>query len=397
MAARCGASRPAGRGAVPPLLFGGFAVASIGGPLALTALFVPAVAGDAPGLSTVIGIALFTAPLAIWTGYSRRVASGGGLAAFVESASTRPLALVQAGIWTVSYFLYLPYTVTYVVYDVLGVVFPGIASARPALELLLPVGIVATVLAPLAALLRAILVFAVAQLGLVLALGGLTLANAGLPRESFTEGVALDPSVRAGAAVGLLFVCASLPVFLGGEVEGGGRTVRLALPIAFGLVAGYVLLAVLPLAGVPDELREASLPGVAIAQAYGGRAFAVTIGLAAAASVTTLIVAEYLALSRLVHWASGIAVRRALLVIAVPFVAADAISLIDPDRFYDDLLRPSLAALFLAQAIVVALYPWFLRRGRERIAPAAVAITLVATGLMAWGFYTVVAGSGAAT
>jgi hypothetical protein len=387
----------AGRETVPPLLFGGFTVSAIGGPLALAALFVPGAAGNAPALSTLIGIALFTAPLAIWVGYSRRVASPGGLAAFVESASSRPLALVQAGIWTVSYFLYLPYTVTYVVYDVLAVVFPGIAPARAALELVLPLGVVAAVLAPFGALLRVVFAFAIVQLGLVLALAGLMLANVGLPHETFTEGAAIDPSSRAGAAVGLLFVCASLPIFLGGEVAGGGRTVRLALPIGFGLVAGYLLLAMLPLGGVPDELRDASLPGVAIAQAYAGRGFAITIGLAAAASVTILIVAEYLALSRLVHWASGVSVRRALVWIAVPFVAADAISLIDPDRFYDDLLKPSLAALFLAQAIVVALYPWFLRRGRERIPVPAVLVTLVATGLMAWGFYTVVAGSGAAT
>jgi len=387
----------AGRGTVPPLLFGGFTVSAIGGPLALAALFAPAAAGDAPALSTLIGVALFTAPLAIWVGYSRRVASAGGLAAFVESASSRPLALVQAGIWTVSYFLYLPYTVTYVVYDVLAVVFPGIAPERSALELLLPLGIVAAVLAPLGALLRVVFAFAIVQLGLVLALAGLMLANVGLPHATLTEGAALDPSSRAGAAVGLLFVCASLPIFLGGEVAGGGRTVRLALPIAFGLVAGYLLLAMLPLGGVPDELRDAPLPGVAIAQEYAGRGFAIMIGLAAAASVTVLIIAEYIALSRLVHWASGVSVRRALVWIAVPFVAADAISLIDPDRFYDDLLRPSLAALFLAQAIVVALYPWFLRRGRERIPVPALVVTLVATGLMVWGFYTVVAGSGAAT
>src|SRR5262249_10331372 len=40
----------------------------------------------------------------------------------------------------------------------------------------------------------------------------------------------------------------------------------------------------------------------------------------------------------------GIRVRTALIGVAIPFVALDAISLIDPDRFYEDALRPSLAA-----------------------------------------------------
>ena len=44
--------------------------------------------------------------------YQREIASDGGLYAFIERAAGRRVALVQGGIWTISYFLYLAYTVT---------------------------------------------------------------------------------------------------------------------------------------------------------------------------------------------------------------------------------------------------------------------------------------------
>src|SRR5919198_514497 len=103
---------------LPRLLFFGAAVASIGG------------------------------PLAVWLAYSERVVSAGGLAAFVEAAAGRTAARAQALVWTVSYFLYLPYTITYVVYDVLPGVFPGLGAYRSSLELALPAAIFALVLAP---------------------------------------------------------------------------------------------------------------------------------------------------------------------------------------------------------------------------------------------------------
>jgi hypothetical protein len=382
------------RASVPPLLFSGFAVACIGGPLALAALYVPGAAGEAAALTTLAGAFVFAVPVAIWLRYSERVVSAGGLAAFVEAAAGRRAALVQGWIWTISYFLYLPYTVTYVVYDVLAKVFPGLAPWRPALELVLPLAIVALVLLPLAALLAGVLAVSAVQLLLVLALGAAALTHAGVAATAFTSPGGFDPAARATAGVGLLFVCASLPLFLGAEARGGARTVRASLAAAYVLVATYVFFAALPLAGVPAHLRTAELPGVEIAQAYSGRALAVAVGVAAAASVTALIVAEYLALSRLLHYLHGVPIRRALAAIAVPFVAADALSLIDPDRFYDDLLQPSLAALFLSQLVVVALYPLFRRRVSERVGPATLAASLVASALMGWGFYVAVTSGG---
>src|SRR5690242_2249653 len=134
---------------IPPWLLFGFALAS-NAPLAVMSLFPAAAfqAMPAAGLTALLAIVTFAFPLLVWYRYSEEIVSAGGLFAFVEAAVGRPLALVQAGIWTVSYFLYLPYTVTEVVYDQLPVVFPGITPARPALELVLPLAIIGIALLP---------------------------------------------------------------------------------------------------------------------------------------------------------------------------------------------------------------------------------------------------------
>ncbi|MGZ4354699.1 MAG: hypothetical protein ACXVZ4_14285 [Gaiellaceae bacterium] len=380
-----GAASPA----IPVPLFAGFAVAAIGGPLALPSL-LPGVAGDAvssSGLVVVLALALFVAPLAIWLSFSRRVVSPGGLSAFVDAAAGRRAALAQGWIWALSYFLYLPFTVTFVVYDVLAPVFPGIEPYRAALELLLPVAVVAAVLAPLRWCLAGLGVLAAAQLVLLVVLAVVELSHTGGVQGSFRVHEGARTTARAAAGVSLLFICASLPLYLGAEVVGGSRTVRRWIAAAVAIVGAGFLLAAAPLALVPQKLLDAAVPGAAIAQAYSGRGLAVAVGLLTAASALALIVAEYLALARLLHWLHGPPVRTVLLWIAVPFLLADAISLVDPGRFYDDLLKVSLGALFVSQLIVFAVYPRF-RRGALAIAGAA-----VASGLAAWGLYTLVAGT----
>jgi hypothetical protein len=137
---------------------------------------------------------------------------------------------------------------------------------------------------------------------------------------------------------------------------------------------------------VPEPLQDAAVPGAAIARAYGGRGLEVAIGLLTVGGTLALIVAEYLALGRLVHWLHGPPVRTVLAWIAVPFVGADAISLIDPERFYNDLIKPSLGALFVSQLAVFVLFPRF-RRG-----PLALGTAAVASGLVVWALYTLFAG-----
>ena len=374
------ASRP-----VSASLFVGFSVASIGGPIALLS-FLPGTAGDglnSAGLVVVLALAVFAVPLAIWLAYSQRVVSPGGLSAFVEAAAGRRAALAHGWIWTLAYFLYLPYTVTFVVYDLLPPVFPGLHPYRAALELLLPAALVGFALAPVRMVLAALGLLAAAQLVAMLVLAGFEFAHASAP---FASRPSLDQTGRATGSTALLFVCASLPLYLGAELRGGGRTLRRGLLIAVALVGAVFFVAALPLAGVPGPLRNAAVPGAAIAQAYAGRGLAVTVGLLTAAGTLALIVAEYLALARLLHWLHGPPVRSVLVWLAVPFLGADAISLVDPQRFYDDLLKPSLGALFVSQLFVFLVFPRF-RRGALSLAAAA-----VASGLATWGLYTLLAG-----
>jgi len=82
-----------------------------------------------------------------------------------------------------------------------------------------------------------------------------------------------------------------------------------------------------------------------------------------------------------------VSVPAAARVIAALFVAGDALSLLSPERFYRDLLTPSLVALYLSQAIVFLAYLRF--RGR----PSALdwVAVAVATGLAVFGLEVVIA------
>ncbi|HJQ50844.1 MAG TPA: hypothetical protein VJ838_10055 [Gaiellaceae bacterium] len=372
---------------LPPLLFVGFAIASIGGPLALPN-FLPGTAGDegieSAGLVVLLALAVFTAPLVLWLVYSRRVVSPGGLAAFVEAAAGRRAALVHGWIWAFAYFLYLPYTITFVVYDVLTPVFPGLHPYRWVLELVLPVAIVLLVLAPVRLALAALVVVGLAQLVLMLVLGGVTLGH--VPVRLAHE-PSLEPIGRGVGGTALLFICASLPLYLGAEVRGGSRTVRRGLAAAVAVVGICFFVAALPLATVPGALRDFPVPAATIAKYYSGRPLEVAVTLGIAAGTLALIVAEYLALGRLLHWLHGFDLRRVLVWIAGPFVIADVISLINPEQFYDRLLKPSLGALFVSQLIVFVVFPLF-RRGVRWLPLVA-----VASALAVWGFYTLVSGS----
>jgi amino acid transporter len=374
-------------GGFSPLLFVGFAIASIGGPLAL-ANFLPGTAGDeaigSAGLVVALAVAVFAAPLTLWLVYSRRVVSPGGLTAFVDAAAGRPAALVHGWIWSLAYFLYLPYTITFVVYDVLPPVFPGIVPYRWVLELFFPVAIVVLVLAPLRLALVSLLVVGLAQLVLLLVLGGVTLAN--VPAR-FAAAPEADPTARAVAGTALLFICSSLPLYLGAEVRGRSRTVRRGLVFAVAVVGLCFFVVALGMSTVPRVLLEFPVPAAAIAKYYSGRSLEVAVALGIAVGTLALIVAEYLALGRLLHWLHGLPLRRVLLWIAVPFIAADVISLVNPEEFYDKLLKPSLGALFISQLIVFLVFPLF-QRGLRWLPLVA-----IASGLAGWGFYILVSGS----
>ena len=137
------------------------------------------------GLTVLAGAALFAAPLLIWWRYSAEIASDGGLYAFVERAAGRRVALVQGCIWTFSYFLYLPFTVTYLVYDQLPESFPGIVPHQRLLELALPIAIAGALLAAERLVFVLVAVVAVVQVALTVVLAVVIAEHAGVHPGAF--------------------------------------------------------------------------------------------------------------------------------------------------------------------------------------------------------------------
>ncbi len=364
--------------------FLGVTITSLGGPLALAALYAPTIVADASfsaGLVMVAAAVVFVVPLAIWLHYSRHIASAGGLYSFVDAAAGRRVALMQAGLWIFSYVLYLLYTTASIVYDTLPRVVPGVRPYQPALEIAIPVALAAVMLAGRAATLAVTGILAAGQMILVGILAGVTIGHDS-PVSSFGGHAPAGAFATATAQTALLYICGSLPLFLGGEVRRPTRTVRRGLVAGYVLVAAGVIATVFPYAENPAFTR-AAIPGMSVAQVLSGHALAVTVGIGVAASVAGVMLVEYLALTRILHAVTGRSVRRIAAVIAVPLIAAGPISLINPDRFYSSLIKPSLVALWLSQLMVFAVYPRFSARYGGRV---AVSFVLAVAGCVFAGY-----------
>jgi len=93
---------------------------------------------------------------------------------------------------------------------------------------------------------------------------------------------------------------------------------------------------------------------------------------------------EYLALTRLVHAIGRWRMRPIAAVIGAGLVLAAPVTLIDPDGFYDSLVKPSLVALWLSQLIVFAVYPLFARKHGQRMLPAWT-LSLIASAFAVYG------------
>jgi len=374
---------------ISPWAFAGVAIASFGGPLALAALAAPGLvadAADSAGLAMVAAAVVFTVPLAIWLRYSRHVHGAGGLYGFVEAAAGRRVALVQAAIWTFSYLLYIVYTTVQIVYDLLPAVVPGVGPYQTALALAIPVAIAGVMIAGRAAALLTLGLIAGGQVVLAGILDGVTLAHVSMPASTFTAGAPAGAVAKAGAQTSLLYVCGSLPLFLGGELAAPVRTIRRGLGGAFALTAGLVVLAVAPLAAIPGILHT-DVPGVRVVEQFAGAGLAEAIGIGVAVSIAGVILCEYLALTRLVHAIGHWRIRPIAAAIGALVVAAAPLSLINPDGFYNTLLKPSLVALWLSQLIVFAVYPLFAAKRGQRAWPAW-ALSLGASAFAVYGLWT---------
>jgi hypothetical protein len=199
----------------------------------------------------------------------------------------------------------------------------------------------------------------------------------------------LQPILFTSATASLLYVCASLPIFLGGEVRGGGRSVQRGIAWAFAVASGLTVLAAFPLAAAPNKVLATDIPGLALVKSHVGEASATLVGVAVALSVSGLIIAEFLALGRVLGAIFNRPTRLMILISSAAFLAGSLISLIDPNEAYDLLLKPSLIALWISQLIVVAVYPWFVRK-HGQLGPVDISLATVASGLMLFALYTAI-------
>ena len=335
---------------------------------------------------------LFVFPLLVWYRYSGQIASSGGLYAFVEAATGPGLARIQAGFWIFSYFLYLVYTVPFIVYDLLPVVFPQTTHYRLLLDVSLALLITAVMLSPLIVALSLTALMAGFELVLALVLAAISLAYLGVPADSFVGHGNLAPVLQGAGRSSSLYICASLPLFLGGEVRGGGRAMRQGIAWAFSAVAALAVIAVFPLANAKDSVINSVIPGASLAEAFSGKGFGALVGLGVAVSVAGLIIVEFIALSRLLSAIFKRPSRLMVVVISVLFLAASFTSLLNPQGAYSLLLKPSLIALWISQVLVVAVYPWFVRHYRNVLA-GDVALAAAASLVMLIGLYAALTSS----
>jgi amino acid transporter len=355
--------------------FVAFAVVSFGGPLALAALYAPNILDDtsaSAGLVAIAAAVVFGFPLLVWLRYSRQVATSGGLYGFVRAAAGPRVAMAQAVVWVFSYALYLIYTTASIVYDTLPAVTPGITPYQPYLEIAIPVALAAVMLAGRTVTLAVLGLLAIGQLALVAILATVAISH-DHPASSFALQRPSHALASSTAQIALLYICGSLPLYLGGELKRPARTVRRGLLIGYGLTAVGVTVAVFPLAQNPAFTR-AAIPGMSIVEVFSGRTLALVVGTGVAVSVAGVMLVEYFALTRLLHVLTRRSVRQMTRVLAVLLVVSAPFTLIDPEHFYDRLLKPSLVALWVSQLIVFVVYPRFARRvGRLRVTDVVIA------------------------
>jgi hypothetical protein len=272
------------------------------------------------------------------------------------------------------------------------------------LLVVIPIALAAVMIAGRAVTLLVIGALAAGQLVIAATLGGVTLANIATTASTFGASAPAGSLGIASGQAALLYICGSLPFFMGGELPGAPRraparpgrqaaagtfpVIRAVLLGAYLATVAVIIACVAPLAARPSFTQE-PIPGMAVAQQFAGHGLAVTVGIGVAASIAGVILVEYLALSRLLVAVTSWPLQRILIGIGVAMVAVSPVILISPDRIYGDLLTPSLVALWLSQLIVFAVYPRFAARHGRRVGPASV-VALAASALAVYGLWTAI-------
>jgi hypothetical protein len=277
-----------------------------------------------------------------------------------------------------------------VAYSVLPAGFPALHAWRPAVELGLPTLLGAGLVLRERLVIGLLAAGLIAQLAVAAALAWVLADGAGLPASGLAPHGSASALARGSANVSLLFLCASLPLFLAGEVRGGGRTARRVIPAAVVPSALVLAACALPFAALAGSaVATVELPGRVLALVYSGAALAGLVTAAVAVSELGVVCVEFMALVRVAPFVTGWTARRAAAVLAGVWLAGDAASLVNPEWAYERLLTPALLALYASNAMVFAVYPLFERRHGIRSLPARAAAA-AALGLMVFGAWVAV-------
>lgn len=381
------------RESIPDWLLYGFAIASIGGPLALVTLnfFSSSYAAGTYSLyATLLGILIFIAPLAVWYRYSKSIASSGGLYTFVEKALGRKAANVQGWIWLVSYFLYLPYTVSYITYELLPAVFSNITPYLPFVEIGMSIVIVAAMLLSIRKMLYFIFATAMLQLIIIVAIAYAMLSGGFVHSLASPGGASLLALLNGTLLISLLFVCASLPLFLGGEVKGGARSIRKALVLSFVVTAIFLVIGSVAFLNATSQQAGLDFPGFSILGSGVGAGFAYFVAAFTIISLVELIIIEYIAITRLSYVMLNLKLKKSVLIVGALFIIASIIGIVNPGAFYSYTLVAALIALYLSLLIAFVAYPFFAMK-QHKLHFSDVLITVISSLIMLYGLYLAIA------
>ncbi len=342
----------------------GFAMSSVGGPLALAAVYLNFGASTFPQWAVVLtGFFVFLFPMYIWYRYSESISSPGGMYEFVYRAAGKKAAKLQGWAWAFSYFLYLPYTMSYILFYLLPSIFNLPTIYLYLLGILLPAMICFLMLLDKRVSLSVLTIGAAIQLLFVV---GMVFYIHAPSAMHYMWNAMPAKSISASFSFSLLLVCSSLPLYLGGEAKDARKRIGPSIVISVATVSMLLAIwaAVHPSVPASPGSYSAYQSGFALSMKYAPAAFSNALGIFIIVSIVSLVIAEFFALSRLLHSMLGISVRKSTGWISLFFMFFASISLIDPRGFYNITLYPSLIALYLSLLIPVLAYPFFRRKLR---------------------------------
>ena len=191
------------------------------------------------------------------------------------------------------------------------------------LEIAIPVALAGVMIAGRRVTLLVTGALAAGQLAIAGGLGGVTLTHLATPAASFGASAPAGALATATGQTALLYICGSLPLFLGGELARPARTIRRGLTAAYLVTAVVIIAAVAPLAADPAVTR-APIPGMAVAERFAGHGFAVAVGVGVAVSMAGVMLVEYLALAGSSAAVTSWPLRRIIIAIGAAVVAGRA-------------------------------------------------------------------------